>query len=326
MRLRPAVVAISLAAGAAALGGCSDPPALPPLDPAPVGAPIAGTPIDATPDAGTPSAADPQPDAGGPPKADPPTAVAGDPAVAAPPTGDAPPSAPAPGTAAGGSDLGDVSARAEALPEDDPPVVVPTPIPPGAQDPSKPALDERAGARAAAGDPVAPKDPVAQKDPAAAKAPDGGARPDDDEADAAPRLLTFETLASFEYLPPDPEVPGSEAKALASIPDEIRRLDGEWAAVEGYMIPLEYKDEGVGSFLLSRHQLGCCFGVMPRANELIEVVMPDGQVAPYISYLAVIVTGRLRVGPKEGASAVLSGIYRLEKPSVELPTEEDDGR
>ena len=87
------------------------------------------------------------------------------------------------------------------------------------------------------------------------------------------------------------------------------------------MIPLEYADEGVRSFLVSRHAMGCCFGVMPRPHELVECDMGDAKPVPYVGYLPVKVTGKIHVGLKAGPSVILSGIYRMDAPTMTVPKE-----
>jgi hypothetical protein len=315
--LRTAILTKLAASLALAAAACGPDPAGTPAEP-PRGEPIAGAP----PVRGEPI------DAPASPGAPVPSASEGDTAAVPPPA----PALPGPAL----PDLGDVTPSSEAVPAEEPPVAsvsAPPPAPPPTQPSAPPtqAPTRPAPGEAAAPPPPAPEDlaGAAAAEAAAAKAADaaksaGAAKADPAAKPEAPQTLTFETLASFEYLPPDPEVAGSEIKSLASIPEEIKKLDGLRVSVEGYMLPLEYADEGVRAFLLSRHQMGCCFGVLPKPNELVECEMPEGEIAPYVSYMTVIVTGKLRVGPKEGASTVLSGIYRLEGPKVTIP-EPDDG-
>lgn len=308
-----AVLAALLAAA------CGDAPAPRPVGEVARGAPIAGDVARDAPDAVP---------------AEPPTET---PPLPAPPR----PDAPLP-------PLGDVTPPSETVGVDDPPVVSPThppaaePAPaggtaavPGTGTQPTGAVPPRDATADGAKPPDAPQGGLPEKPPEKPAEADAAAKEPRPAADGAPaaegtsaataRAFTFETLASFEYLPPDPEVAGSDIKSLASIPEEIKKLDGTWAKVDGYMLPLEYEGDGVKAFLLSRHQMGCCFGVLPKPNELVEVEMPEGQIAPYVSYMPVVVTGKLRVGPREGASTVLSGIYRLESPKVEVE-EEDDTR
>jgi hypothetical protein len=144
--------------------------------------------------------------------------------------------------------------------------------------------------------------------------------------DEAPELLTFETLADFEYRAPNPDLPNGLEEAMKSIPQEIRDLEGRVVSIEGFMVPLRYSetDDGVTSFLLSRFQLSCCFGLVPRANELVEVEMDPEHSAPYVSYIPITITGRIHVGPKEGDTSAMSAIFRMIAPTVTIPEAEEE--
>ena len=247
--------------------------------------------------------------------------------------------------------IGDPSTPDERLPADDPVTMQPPQVPPTATPPqegtptsaSEVAAEIPATTASQADKPSLPDKPAAQ--PAAPATAPAAAAADvsaDPAAAAAAKSLvpkdrkkgvaielTFEQLASFDFTPPplpsvDPDVPAPDPAialeaARKQIPAEIWELEGQLVSVEGYMIPLEYADEGVKAFLISRHAMGCCFGVMPRAHELVECDMGEGQSTPYVGYLPVKITGVLHVGPKEGPQAFLTGIYRMDAPKVTVP-------
>lgn len=196
----------------------------------------------------------------------------------------------------------------------------------------KPAVPEKPAVPAASAAPAVPAVPDAAK-PAAAKAVDAAKSllPKDRTKGAAVEL-TWDQLASFEFVPPPPvysdpvtgvfpDQTAAIEKATQQIPPEIWELEGETITVEGFMIPLEYVDEGVRSFLVSRHAMGCCFGVMPRPHELVECDMGEGKSVPYVGYLPVRVTGKLHIGLKAGPSVILAGIYRMDAPTMTVPKE-----
>lgn len=321
------VLSLTLAACLAACGDERVPaPEAPPVSGAPIaGVPIAGAPIAGAPIAGTPTEpATPAPASGAPaaPTQQPTTpapettgTASAPPSPAAPPVPSGP-TAQAPAVPAAEPALGDAAGPDPKVPGEDPIVAAQARAVSEAAAASRTGTDKPAPTAPSASE---PKKVVEEKPVADSK------KPDPKKEKEKPELIGFDVLGAFEYTAPNPEVPGSFEKAVASIPEDIRNLGGRTVTVEGYMVPLEYApdDDGVKSFFLSRYQIGCCFGVMPRANELVEVTMQGPKWAPYVSWMPIRATGVIVVGPKEGDTASLSGIYRMHDPEVTVPEPEE---
>jgi hypothetical protein len=334
---RRSLFLVSAALCAVFAASCGDPfPPAPAAGPV-SGAPIAGAPIDGTSAAAAaPSAAEPTASA----RANVPAAA---PAAVEPPAGATEPAAPSAtettGTAPSPAEpdvaeipaIGDPTTRDERRPEDEPittpapaaPADVPSEIPPTtASQSAKPDLPDK------------PKPADAEANPGAATVdPKTGLKsfiPKDHKKDE-PLVLSFEQLASYDYTPPpppstDPDVPVADPSialeaAKKQIPHEIWELEGKVLSVEGYMIPLEYQDDGVKAFIISRHAMGCCFGIMPRPHEMIECDLGEGKSTPYVGYIPVIVTGTFRVSLPTGTQTMLTGIYKMDAPKISLPKE-----
>ncbi len=108
-------------------------------------------------------------------------------------------------------------------------------------------------------------------------------------------LAVAEDSSLAQHTPSLPEKEGA-APLQKGIPDEVFALDGKQVRIEGYMIPLKFDDGKVKSFFLSRYMMGCCFGVLPKANEVIEVEMVD-EGTYYDAYMPFLVTGKMFVMP-----------------------------
>src|SRR5688572_26315182 len=85
--------------------------------------------------------------------------------------------------------------------------------------------------------------------------------------------VRFDLLTSFEY-EWSPTTGISSDGALERIPAEVRKLGGTKVLIRGYMQPIEFDRDGVRAFLLTNIPGGCCFGMVPRLNEWIEVTLP----------------------------------------------------
>ncbi len=168
--------------------------------------------------------------------------------------------------------------------EDEEPAVVATPVR------GKPFREERVPEGAMLGDVAGMPDAAPELAPAE--------RP---TAAAGEEILTFDELAAYEYEP---------GTAHDDIPPEIAALDGKDAAVEGFMWALEFESGGAKRFLLLKDPLACCFAVVPRLNEWIEVRMEQGAVAQYVPHVPAVIRGTLHVR-EEKKEGVVTGIYRM---------------
>ncbi len=110
-----------------------------------------------------------------------------------------------------------------------------------------------------------------------------------------------------------PAGPADPTSAL--VPEAVRALNGRAVSIQGYMVPVEYDDEGTTRFVLLRCTLACCFGKLPRVNEWIDVTVIGGKKVPCVQDRPVEVSGRLIVKEdlQEGS---LVGLYSLEAEKV----------
>jgi hypothetical protein len=131
--------------------------------------------------------------------------------------------------------------------------------------------------------------------------------------------LGFQTLGSYKY---DVPLPFDAAKSAATpqpktglIPPEIKALDGRTVAIQGFMVPTVFESDGVKSFILAKDQQLCCYGVMPKMNEWVDVRMAEGHKADFFPDRPITVTGKMEVGEQFDDTIVLS-IYRIEATRV----------
>jgi hypothetical protein len=131
------------------------------------------------------------------------------------------------------------------------------------------------------------------------------------------RYLAFDDVAWAEYEPLDLRDIDADAFATADFPAPIRALDGARVAFDGYMVPVDFEERRVTSFILSRYLPGCCFGVMPRMDEWIEVEVLDEDGVEYFPYQIVRVTGAFEVGELLDDYGYVRSIYRIRADDVE---------
>lgn len=288
--------------------------------PAPVAAPTSPEPVPATPSA-TPVVPAPTP-AGtattDPPPADDVPAETPDTAPAAPVAPVAPPPTPDVAT------VGDLDTPRVPAPE-------PAAPPAAASAQPAPAKDGGPGATADGAKPAAEADPWPKTkkgeallvsfddlasfvwlDPGAAAAPaapaGGDLGPPDPDADASAGGRDDLAVPA-----PSPEHTGPSGETTSEVPKKIKLLGGRSVSVEGYMIPLEFDEDGaVRKFLLSRYMQGCCFGMLPQANELVLVKMVNPEGTAYEPYLTVLATGTFRVHDKGTALGALKTLYEID--------------
>lgn len=144
-----------------------------------------------------------------------------------------------------------------------------------------------------------------------------GEAPPADPVEGA-EVVTFSTLGGFRYVnaawDEESETP-AERPPADQIPASVRQLNGRTVVIRGFMVPTIFENDGVLSFILVKDQMLCCFGVMPKMNEWIDVRMAEGHRADFFSDRPVTVMGRLEVGEEYEEHVVLS-VYRLEATSV----------
>jgi hypothetical protein len=134
------------------------------------------------------------------------------------------------------------------------------------------------------------------------------------------REVRFELLTSFDY--EWSPTSGLAAQGAAErIPAAVRELGGAKVLIRGYMQPIEFDREGVRSFLLTNIPGGCCFGMVPRLNEWIEVTLPGTERIDYSYSDPIEVRGVLEVGEARSGDVVTS-LYRMTPELATVVTEE----
>lgn len=129
--------------------------------------------------------------------------------------------------------------------------------------------------------------------------------------------VNFNKLASFKYEIPDEFMfieEGAEApkENIPTIPDNIKKLNGEKVAVTGFMLPLKVEKGLVTELLLMRDQSMCCFGTVPEINEWISIkTKKEGEGFKPVNDQAVTFFGDLKVGEIR-ENGYLVGIYEMD--------------
>jgi hypothetical protein len=128
--------------------------------------------------------------------------------------------------------------------------------------------------------------------------------------------VNFTLLARFFLTVPET---GSDAEKWAAvraqIPDDVKAMEGQKVAIAGFMLPVTLENGRSREFLLLRTQSACCFGMVPRVNELIIVKMPAPGMAPKVD-VPVVVGGRMRL-KWIGDGGQLTAIYEMEGERAE---------
>lgn len=101
-----------------------------------------------------------------------------------------------------------------------------------------------------------------------------------------------------------------EQPLAEQLPERIRKLDGQDVELEGFMLADEVVDGKVISFLLLRHQGGCCFGRAPRLAEVVRVEMKPGRAAPRTGG-TILVRGRLSVEAQPNENGIVDLLFRI---------------
>ena len=142
-----------------------------------------------------------------------------------------------------------------------------------------------------------------------------------DDADYS--AVGFNILGGFYYEPRSQNQTGRQPETLDkkdrdNVPKDIRELNGRKIAVRGYMVPDKVERGEVKGFLLVKDRSLCCFGRMPRMNELVMVTMAGDRSARYINDQPITAYGPLQVGEEYQNGEVVS-LYRMEAETVSGP-------
>jgi hypothetical protein len=132
------------------------------------------------------------------------------------------------------------------------------------------------------------------------------------------REVKFELLTSYDYeWSQTTGIVAPGAAGGAQIPPEVRALDRQKVFIVGYMQPIDFDNEGVRTFLLTNYPGGCCFGMVPRLNEWVEVSLGGDERVEYSYFDAIEIHGKLEVGEAKSGEVVTS-LYRMTPDKVEI--------
>jgi hypothetical protein len=98
------------------------------------------------------------------------------------------------------------------------------------------------------------------------------------------------------------------------IPADVLAMNGNKVALAGFTLPLKLENGRATEFLLLRSQTACCFGMVPRVNELVIVKMAAPGMKPILD-TPVVVAGTLAV--KWIGEDQLTAIYEMQADKVE---------
>lgn len=105
-------------------------------------------------------------------------------------------------------------------------------------------------------------------------------------------------------------------RATHQIPARVRALNGRKVRLPGFVMPLDFSEGLVRSFLLMPNQSACCYGVMPQINEIVYVKMRDNRGAKAQMDIPMLVYGKLSVGESLRDGSVFC-LYYVEADKVE---------
>ena len=137
------------------------------------------------------------------------------------------------------------------------------------------------------------------------------------ERDDGSFLVTLLWLGDFELEMPRWNDPEMAEKMNAQIPERILALDGKRVEITGFAMPMEFGGAGsVTRMLLLADLMGCCFGIMPAFNEMVEVVIPEPGEKGVVNAEAYSVTGTIRVGAENNDWGYVTNLYRIEAEEI----------
>jgi hypothetical protein len=135
--------------------------------------------------------------------------------------------------------------------------------------------------------------------------------------------VSFTTLSGFDYRTSDSSIFGGGSSQDYTVPQHILDLHEKNVVIEGYMLPIHYREGKTKMFLLLGFQSGCCFGGIPRLNEWVVVTVKGEEGVKVLpSYQRCKIYGPLEVGEHKDEMD-LESLYRMHTVKVkEIPLEE----
>jgi hypothetical protein len=130
------------------------------------------------------------------------------------------------------------------------------------------------------------------------------------------RSLSFQQLAAFRFNVTD-EMSSQDAnmlvatvRVLEQIPTSVKAMNKSAVALTGFMLPIKWSEGLVTDFMLLPNQMGCCYGRMPRINEVV-IVNTAGQGVKLLQDIPVSILGTFHVGAVRNNN-YLVGIYQMD--------------
>lgn len=119
--------------------------------------------------------------------------------------------------------------------------------------------------------------------------------------------VTFEQIGDFPCAWP----PRDQEFVAPEVPESVRALEGKRVVLGGYALPTAMEGDLATAMLLCRYDAGCCYGGVPKPNEILEVMLADG-VIRLPQHEPVIMSGVLRIRAATKHDDLTSGLYILE--------------
>ncbi len=116
--------------------------------------------------------------------------------------------------------------------------------------------------------------------------------------------ISIKDLGNFDFDSSDP---------TASIPADVKALDGVTVRLHGYMIALDAA-ENISKFALVPSLFNCCYGQPPQVQHTIVVNCPKGKAVSFYPD-EIIVQGKLKVEIAKDGGYIVS-IFSVETTSV----------
>ena len=138
------------------------------------------------------------------------------------------------------------------------------------------------------------------------------------------RSLSFQELASFpfkvtdEMSSPDANALVATLRVLEQIPAAVKSVNERAVALTGFMLPVKWSAGLVTDFMLLPNTMGCCYGRMPRINDII-IVNTTGKGVKLMKDVPVVVLGTFHVGAVRNNNYLI-GIYQMDCERVVEPS------
>jgi hypothetical protein len=137
-------------------------------------------------------------------------------------------------------------------------------------------------------------------------------------------VVTWETLAGYAYDTPTIEEQRRanirQRKKQRPIPKYISELNGTKVAITGFMLPMDVDATGENAmaFVIVRSRMSCCYGIVPKLNEWVEVTMANKGKTRIVMDVPFTVYGTLEAGEKYEEQKGWT-LYRMTGEKTKVP-------